>query len=157
MVMVLLAVRVRYVLASYPPSTSIVQLPPGTFNCDVLLERQPTVLQGIDATRIRHLMGYLVLFAATPKADAATKQCASAAYTLLWPRDTAAAVDIVHPRFRAANAQAKELAGEYVRVQLQRDQTLVVPFAWTYQCSDAVHVMQLWDVTHAIARLFLQQ
>jgi hypothetical protein len=153
LVIVLLAVRVRRALVSHPPTTAILQSPVSAFQCDLLLERQPVVLNGVDPLRVRHLVGCMALH--STRSVAHGKQLARAAYTLLWPAQESTQVDIAHPRFRQANARTDALVGEFVRVQLRPNQALVVPFAWTYRCEAPMHRMELWDVTHAIARLLL--
>lgn len=158
-IIVLWAIHVRHALIGFPQTISFIQTTPEHFRSDMLLERQPIVMDCNDAVAKMHdeaMFRYMYAYSTQKPFCSAVCKVDSAFVTLanVHENDTVS-VNIVHPKHRHLNsAQSNQLEGQYVQVNLPPNHVLILPFLWTYQASSGGNVvsMQYWDVTRLLTR-----
>lgn len=162
-VLLLVAAHVQHLLRP-PRDTTVIQTRPDTFSADLLLEKQPIVVDGIpddDPTKtVYSLLRYMYVCASSGSGSGSSssgagesKHIADAAYTALWPAagGGSTTVHVVHPRFAKVNRRVVELTGAFVEVRLRPGQVLILPFQSTYRAMRPVSALRFWDVGHALA------
>lgn len=156
-VIILAVLQIRHALQYCPTETSIIQTDTRALHAELLLEKQPLILQdAYNSNAVRATLGMMCLMS-NSEVVVPSKQLAYSAYTVVIPKyDDQLLVNIVHPRYRKTNADVSQLIGQFIEVRLAKGQALVLPFLWTYQCTDEAVVTHIWDISHSLGLAYLK-
>ena len=143
---VLIAIQVRFALQPGPLLTTIIQTTPANFKADLLLEKQPVVIEQV--SDLRNIPGMMVVHTAFGHEHTAKRRVECAYVACSGPAN----VSIVHPHYDGLNARSTELTGPYIDVKLTEGQALLLPFWWTFKSDREIRVTRYYDYAHTLAR-----
>lgn len=165
LIAVILIVYIRYCWR-FPSEIVIIQVPSTGYSPDLLLEKQPLILDTPSPdpeSQARRMLGHLSIYSSPTRRVAATAVSRSAWTALFLAVGGDATVTLVRPatQYRSRNMIGSS-DGRFpssvpsVQVLLRKGQVLLVPFQWAYACAagGTLDSIAFWDLLHAAALPF---
>jgi hypothetical protein len=155
---VLLIVYIRYCWR-FPSEIVIIQVPATGYSPDLLLEKQPLILDSISPdpeSQARRMLGHLSVHSSPAHRVTATAVSRSAWTALFLIDAEEATVTLVRPatQLRLLSSDGRlPPSVPSVQILLRKGQVLLVPFQWAYACPD-LHAVSFWDMLHTAALPF---